>query len=329
MSNHIVVNARGTRIFRFTVIFSLALLAFVLCVDLLALKLSGGDFLSAGNAKFVLCLTGVILACSLFQFHRLSGSGSRVAEAMGATRVGMQPRKQALKTYRNIATEVAIAAGIQVPALYVLKSDRSINAFAAGDAQKGMAVCVTSGALDQLTRDELQGVVAHEMAHLRHGDVAISRLFAASIFGLFCFAAVGGLIAWMAGRAARSASKEGVGAAAALMIGGLVIVVVGAVGWLVASMLDAATSREMEYRADADAVRMMSNSDGLVGALTKIGQESRTFPDSARGWMDACNPMFFGNGVKRYWFDTHPPLLDRIQALDPAKAAALRYEMGE
>lgn len=328
MTNHIVVNTRGTRIFRFTVFFAMALLGFVLAVDILALKVFGGEFATVGNARFVLGLAGVVLACALFQYLRLSGSGTRVAEAMGAKRVGMTPRKQALKMYRNIATEAAIAAGIEVPALFVLQGDRSINAFAAGDAKRGMAVCVTKGALDQLTRDELQGVVAHEMSHLRHGDVGVSRLFAASIFGLVCFAAAGGLIAWLGGKAASSGSKEGVGVAAMLGIGGLVIALVGATGWLMASILDAATSREMEFRADADAARMMSNSDGLVGALVKIGQESRTFPDSARGWLDACNPMFFGNAVKGYWFDSHPPLLGRIQALDPARAAELRSAMG-
>lgn len=329
MSNHIVVRARGVRIFRFAIAFSLALLAFVVGVDVLALKVSGGDFASVGNLKFVLALTGGLFACALFQFFRLRGPGAKVAEAMGAQRVGMTPGQQALKVYRNVATETAVAAGIRVPALYVLEDDKSINAFAAGDVQSGTAVCVTRGALDQLTRDELQGVVAHEMAHLRHGDVALSRLLAASIFGLVCFALAGGLIAWLAGRAGSSGSKEGVGAALVLAIGGLVIAAVGAVGWLVASVLDAATSREMEFRADADAVRMLSSSDGLVGALVKIGRESRAFPDSARGWLDAFNPMYFGNAAKGLWFDTHPPLLDRIQALDPAKAAELRYEMGE
>ena len=84
----------------------------------------------------------------------------------------------------------------------------------------------------------------------------------------------------------------------------------------------------MEFRADADAARMLSDSAGLVGALVKLGQESKAFPREASGWLGASNPMFFNVAAKRYWFDTHPPLLARIRALDPARAAELQTMMG-
>lgn len=73
---------------------------------------------------------------------------------------------------------------------------------------------------------------------------------------------------------------------------------------------------------------MLSDSSGLVGALVKLGIESKEFPQEASEWLKPHNPMYFREGAKAYWFDTHPPLLDRIRALDPAKAAELVTEMG-
>ena len=93
-------------------------------------------------------------------------------------------------------------------------------------------------------------------------------------------------------------------------------------------MLDAATSREMEFRADAVAVRMLSDSAGLVGAFVKLGQESKALPVEASGWLLASNPMFFNVAAKRYWFDSHPSLLERMRPLDQSKAGELQTMMG-
>jgi Zn-dependent protease with chaperone function len=328
MTNHIVVSSRGQRARRFALVFAVILLGFVLGVDLFVLWLGDGTFASVGNFKLVAFLAAFICACGLFQLHRLSGDGARVAKLLGGTLVVLEPADSSLRQFRNVATETAIAAGIPMPKLFVIQGDVCINAFAAGTAGHGTAVAVSAGALKKLSRAELQGVVAHEMAHLRHEDVALSRLLASGLFGLLCFTLLGKLL--LAGAAASGSTRTKEGGGGALLLGaiGLGMLVTGALGWVAAAVLDAATSREMEFRADADAARMLSDSTGLVGALVKLGQESKAFPAEASGWLRASNPMFFNVAAKRYWFDTHPPLLDRIRALDSARAAELQTMMG-
>lgn len=328
MTNHVVVSSHGQRARRFAMVFALVLAGFVFGVDMLALWLGGGTFASSDNLEFLLFLLVFISACGLFQLHRLSGDGARVARLLGGKVVVLEPSDPALRQFRNVAMETAIAAGIPVPKLFVVEDDLRINAFAAGVPPKGTAVCVSAGALKQLTRAELQGVVAHEMAHLRHDDVAMSRLLASGLFGLLCFTLLGKVL--LAGAAASGSTSTKEGGFGAVLLGavGLAMVVAGALGWLAAAVLDAAISREMEFRADADAARMLSDSTGLVGALVKLGQESKEFPDEAAGWLRARNPMFFNVAAKQYWFDTHPPLLERIRALDPSRAAELQTMMG-
>lgn len=328
MTSHVVVSSHGQRARRFAVMFVLSISSFVLGVDLLVLWLGDGAFASVDNLKLLLFLTLFIGACGLFQLHRLSGDGGKVARLLGGTPVVLEPSNAELRQFRNVATETAIAAGIPMPKLFVIENDERINAFAAGTLAQGTAVCVSAGALKKLTRAELQGVVAHEMAHLRHEDVAMSRLLASGLFALLCFTLLGkALLAWAAAGGS-TRSKEGGFGAFVLGALGLGMLVTGGVGWLAAAVLDAATSREMELRADADAARMLSDSTGLVGALVKLGQESKEFPAEATGWLRAINPMFFSIAAKRYWFDTHPPLLVRIRALDPSRAAELQTMMG-
>lgn len=328
MTNHIVVTSHGKRAQHFSLVFALSLMGFVLGVDLLAIWLGDGTFASVDNLKFLMFLTVFIGACGLFQLYRLTGSGAEVAKLLGGSLVVLEPVDAAWREFRNVATETAIAAAIPMPTLFVIEGDKGINAFAAGSAEKGTAVAVSAGAIRKLSRAELQGVVAHEMAHLRHEDVALSRLLASGLFGLLCFTLLGKLM--LTGAAASGSTRTKEGGAGAILLGvvGLGMLVTGALGWLAAAMLDAATSREMEFRADADAARMLSDSAGLVGALVKLGQESKEFPPEASGWLRASNPMFFNIAAKRYWFDTHPPLLERIRALDPSKAAELQTMTG-
>lgn len=328
MTNHIVVTSHGSRARRFVLAFVLGFASFVIGIDLFLVWLGNGTIFSIGNLKFLFVLSALIGACGLFQARRLSGDGADVAKLLGGTMVPLEPTRKDLRQFRDVATETAIAAGISMPKLFVIEGDESINAFAAGTYEKAAAVAVSAGALKKLNRTELQGVVAHEMAHLRHKDVALSRWLASGLFALLCFSLLGKFL--MTGAAAFGSTKTKEGAGGALMLGavGLGMMVTGSLGWLAAAILDAATSREMEFRADADAVRMLSDSAGLVGALVKLGQESQEFPAGGSGWMQASNPMFFSVAAKRYWFDTHPPLMERIRALDASKAAELKAMMG-
>ena len=331
MTNHITIESHRIRIRRLFLLSHLFIVGFLLALDfaMLWLVAEPSDFLTEGNLLFLVMLFAIIVGGGLYQLLRLRGDGAKVAKLLGGTLVVLEPQDPMLRIFRNVATETAIAAAIPMPRLFVLKSDRGINAFAAGTLEEGTAVCVSAGALERLNRNELQGVVAHEMAHLRHGDVAISRMLAAGVFGLMCVSLLGYSIVH-AGLAAEASnrSKKNEGGGALLALAGFGVAIVGAVGWLSAQVLDACTSREMEFRADADAARMLSDSSGLVGALVKLGIESKDFPKEAAGWLKPHNPMCLADGATASWFDTHPPLLERIRALDRAKAAELVTEMG-
>lgn len=331
MTNHITIESHRVRIRRLFLLSHLFIVGFLLALDfaMLWLVAEPSDFLAEGNLLFLGALFAMIVGGGIYQLLRLRGDGAKVAKLLGGTLVVLDPEDPKLRVFRNVATETAIAAAIPMPRLFVLKSDRGINAFAAGTLEEGTAVCVSAGALERLSRNELQGVVAHEMAHLRHGDVAISRMLAAGVFGLMCISLLGYSIVHAGLDAeASNRSKKNEGGGVLIALAGFGIAAVGAIGWLSAQVLDACTSREMEFRADADAARMLSDTSGLVGALVKLGIESKDFPKEAAGWLKPHNPMFFGEGAKAYWFDTHPPLLDRIRALDPAKAAELVTKMG-
>ena len=328
MTNHLVVSTHGQSVRRLVLVFTLTIGGFLLGVDMAVLWLTDGTFASTGNLQFLAGVAGFVAVCGLFQLCRLGGDGANVARVLGGTLVVLEPKDPALRQFRNVATETAIAAGIPMPKLFVAQGERRINAFAADTSPEKAAVCVSAGALKKLSRSELQGVVAHEMAHLRHGDVALSRVLASALFGLMCIALLGKL--FLAGAAAGGRSRSRNGASGAMLMGaiGLGMMLAGAIGWLAAAVLDAATSRQMELRADADAVRMLSDSSGLVGALIKLGQESTEFPAETSEFLRAVNPMHFDMAIKRYWFDTHPPLLERIRVLDPGKAAELQTLMG-
>ena len=325
MTTHLTVANHRARTSRFAIVFVVCLAGFLFGLDLIPLWLVDGDFLSGGNAVFLILLSAPVVGGGLYQLLRLTGDGPKVARALGGSSVPLDPSDDRLKRFRNVATEMAIAAAIPMPQLFVLESDEHINAFAAGPVGGKTVICVSRGALLKLTRDELQGVVAHETSHLKQNDVGLSKLLASGVFGLLCFTSLGTMV-MCAGAQANSSGgskkdKENAGGMIAL---GFVVMIAGGIGWLVAGILDALVSREMEFRADAEGALLASDTTGLVGALVKIGQESGKFEsDGFSDHQRAVNPMFFGAAAKRYWFDSHPPLLARIHALDQMRAAQL------
>jgi len=327
MTRHVVVSKHGKRVRRFLVALSLAAVAFLLVADLPLLWQfsTWEECFGASNLLFLAVVAGIVGSGGLYRLRTLRGDGAKVAKLLGGTPVELAPQDAALARFRTVAAEAAEAAGIALPQLFVMARQENINAFAAGTLAEGTAVCVSAGALDRLDRNELLGVVAHEMAHLRHGDVAISRVLTAAVFGLRCFSLLGLWLLRMAG----SAGGQKEGAAGGLLLGvvALCITLVGAAGWLASALLDASTSREMELRADADAARMLSDCSGLVGALVKIGIEASQLPVEAADEATAHNPMHFNASLKAYWFDSHPPLMARIRALDPKKAQELPWNM--
>jgi Zn-dependent protease with chaperone function len=234
------------------------------------------------------------------------------------------PTDPRLKRYRNVVEEIAIASSTPVPVLYYLPQDAGINAFAAGYTPADAAVCVTQGSLDRLNRDELQGVIAHEFSHVVNGDMRLSIRLIGVLAGITALAVVGRTVMYWG---ADDDDDDG-GFGIALAVLGLVLVAAGWMGVFFGRLIKAAVGRQRESLADASAVQFTRQTSGLTGALKKIGGlEAGSRLSSPK--TENVSHMLFGEGVnklgsRRSWFHpflalyaTHPPLIKRIQALEP------------
>lgn len=248
----------------------------------------------------------VIVLGSLYQISALSSGGSAVAESLGGRLVNPGSADAQERRLLNIVEEMSIASGVPVPKVYVMDDESGINAFAAGHAPSDAAVAVTRGCLDNLNRDELQGVIGHEFSHILNGDMRLNLRLMGMIFGILCLATIGRILLHTRGR------KN----PAPLL--GFALIIIGSLGVFFGRLIQAAVSRQREFLADASAVQFTRNPQGLSSALQKIGAIGSRMESERAG--DACH-MFFGNGLGNSLFGafaTHPPLEDRIRAIDPS-----------
>lgn len=304
---------------RMIVLFTLAVICIVAAIDgvfLLALGFAGEKAQAARTfdpGVIVGSSLGVLLVIGLSTLYRvatLRGGGSAVALQMGATRVPSDTSNFAYRRLRNVIEEIAIASGVPVPEIFVLEEEAAINAFASGYTPADAAVTVTRGCLDKLTRDELQGVIAHEFSHVLNGDMRLNIRLVGVAFGILVIAIIGRKIAETAGRG-RGRDAGGI----ALV--GIGLLAVGYIGVFFARIIKASISRQREYLADASAVQFTRHADGIAGALKKIGglAEGSKLASSDR---EEVAHMLFGDGIGySALFATHPVLTDRIKRLQP------------
>ncbi len=253
-----------------------------------------------------LATLAVVGTASLVKRAELAQGGSAVATMLGGRLVNPNTTDPDERRLLNVVEEMAIASGTPVPQVYVLP-DQSINAFAAGYTTSDAVIGVTRGCTRLLTRDELQGVVAHEFSHILNGDMRLNIKLICLIFGILGIATVGRLL--------MRARSRGRGAGVVQLLG-LLLFLIGSIGVFFGRLIQSAVSRQREFLADASAVQFTRNPAGLAGALKKIGgliYGSRIHSPHAS---EACH-MFFANGLGSSLFDTHPPIDQRIRALDP------------
>jgi len=256
----------------------------------------------------------VVGGASALKVAQLASGGQAVALMMGGKEVPGTTTDARQKRLLNVVEEMALAAGVPVPPVYVLQ-EPSINAFAAGYAPGDAVVAVSQGCLDYLTRDELQGVVAHEFSHILNGDMRLNIRLIGLIFGIMALSIIGRILMYTSGgrSSGRNDSRGG------LVLLGLGVFVLGLVGAFFGRLIMAAVSRQREYLADSSAVQFTRNPDGIGGALKKIGglaEGSRIDnPQAAE-----AGHLFFANAFGRGLtglLATHPPLVERIRRLDP------------
>ena len=244
----------------------------------------------------------------------LAGGGEQLARRVGArparelgplSRLGAEDAEQ---RFCNIVSELAIASTIKAPTPMVLDRVDAINAFACGWDEDDAVVCVTQGALDSLTRDELQGLVAHEFSHIREGDMQLNMRLAGMVSGLEMIFNMG-----------TAMCEPGERGRSFLALPGFAIKACGSLGWLAGQTLKAAVSRQREFLADARAIQFTRSKDGLGGVLRKaLGQNS-----VSRAVHPSVQHMLLLGTQDGHWLATHPPIAERIRRIYGRPMSAL------
>jgi Zn-dependent protease with chaperone function len=254
----------------------------------------------------------IVMLSSMFKALSLKQGGEAVAQMLNAKLLAA-PSNNAEQRLLNVVEEMAIASGTPVPPVYVME-EPAINAFAAGHSINDAVIGITRGAIDKLSRDELQGVIAHEFSHVLHGDMRLNLKLIAWLHGIMVLGIMGHFIL----RAA-SASRRGNNNNAGIALFGLGLIVLGASGSFFGGLIKAAVSRQREYLADASAVQYTRNPQGIAGALKRIAVDNSS-PVLANPAASQISHALFSEGVRLHFstlFATHPPLEKRIRTLDP------------
>lgn len=266
---------------------------------------------------------GLILLGTLYKIAALRGGGASVAEMLGGRLVEPNTTDLPERRLLNVVEEMAVASGTPIPPVYVLDNEDAINAFASGFTPADAVVTVTRGTLEKLTRDELQGVIAHEFSHIFNGDMRLNLRLIGVLNGILVLSMAG---YWMfrisANSGGNSRSRDGKGrgnALGAIVLLGLAMWIIGFIGVIFARLIKSAVSRQREYLADASAVQFTRNPLGIGGALKKIGAFSAgSRLESPRA--EEASHLFFANGIGESFLGlmaTHPPLDERIRRIDP------------
>jgi len=268
-------------------------------------------------------MSSILLGC-LYTIHRIADGGPAVADLLGGRLVENNPADADEKRLRDVVEEMAIASSLAVPAVYVLDNERGINAFAAGHRRDDVAIGVTFGALKLLTRDELQGIVAHEFSHVLNGDTRLNMKLMALAHGLFWPTIIGRVLVRGTTRAPEiGASIFDPGTHPIFLPTaplGVLFLIIGGISSPLVRLLKSLICREREWLADAAAVQFTRNPAGIAGALKKIGglyKQGRLDTPFA----ETASHLYFANSTFDPWFaflSTHPPLPKRILAIDPA-----------
>ena len=298
--------------------------AFALTVALLLVALNGALALAWGVAwgfwapgpmtyprLFFEVNTAVALSFVLggwwLETSRLKRDGGvRLAQRLGARpahRTGAHEEHR----FCNIVEEMALSAGLPRPAPMVMGRDASINAFAAGWDSDGAALVVTQGALEHLTRDELQGLVAHELSHIGEGDARLNLRLMGMVFGLEMIFRMGQSMT----------EPDSSGRHTALALPGLALMAAGWLGWIAGHALQAAVSRQREFLADARAVQWTRSRDSLGGVLRKVLTQREAGVPGQHQPSVVQHLLLVGSerGHAARWLDSHPPLNERIHRL--------------
>ncbi len=270
------------------------------------------------GATLLVIGTGSILA-----ILKLRSGGEAVARMVGARLLDRDTSELSERRLVNVADEMSIASGTPAPAIYVMDEEPGINAFVAGLRPTEAVLVVTRGALENLDRDELQGVVGHEYSHILNGDMRLNIRLLGVLAGILVIGQLGGfLLRSLRFSGSRRSRIRGQGGLAVLGLG-LALFAIGYVGLFFGRLIKAAISRQREFLADASSVQFTRNPAGIAGALWKIDQHPQG-ATLASAHAEDMSHMCFGQSLTtsfQSWLATHPPIDVRIERVDPAFSA--------
>lgn len=259
---------------------------------------------------------GIIGFGSLTKMIQLRQGGPAVAESLGGKKVNLQTDIFKERQLLNVVSEMALASGTPIPTVYLLGHEQGINAFAAGYTPDDAVIGVTQGCLEQLTREELQGVIAHEFSHILNGDMRLNLKLIGVLQGLLFIYILGRMVLNNSPRSRHSRrSSEGSNKMALV---GFSMIVIGGIGLFFGRLIKNGVSRQREFLADASAVQFTRNPHGISGALRRIGGfASGSIVRSPNA--EEASHLFFGEAVNLSfmtdWMATHPPLKERIRRI--------------
>lgn len=314
-------------------LFGLAVLGITLLLYIVVLIAMGwlqGNQVQSGGVStqvpyvgaFVATLIGVSVVvggASLVKIATLrSGGGEAVAQMMGGRLLHPHTRDLDERKVMNVVEEMALASGTPVPPVYLMEHESGINAFAAGYSPDKAVIGITRGAIEKLTRDELQGVVAHEFSHILNGDMRMNIRLMGVIYGIIVIAVIGRVLVRAGFYSSGSRRDKDARAAIAIGFAGLALMAIGGIGVVAGRLIQAAVSRQREFLADASAVQFTRNPDSIGGALKRIGGVGSSIRN---GHADEVGHMCIASAMSNWGFSmfaTHPPLDERIRRIDPA-----------
>lgn len=272
-----------------------------------------------------LVLLFVLGGCVVESQRLREGGGPRVAHWLGGREV-LNPDDATEKRLLNVVDEMALASGQPVPRVFVLTREDAINAFVAGWRAQDLVLCVTRGALDRLTRAELQGLVAHEFGHIKEDDLPLSMRVLALVWGLS--------LVYGYGQTLMGPNEKGhVGPLSWLV--GLVFSIVGWMGWMAGRILQAAVSRQREFLADASAIQFTRSRDGLGNVLRKLWHDQQVLAGRMRHpAAGMVSYLLLHEPGASGCLSHHPKLSERIRrvcgmVLPPMPAPLIRLEVVE
>jgi Zn-dependent protease with chaperone function len=276
-----------------------------------------GALLSWRLAALIAAIVAACILCvSAYRMWQFREGGHAVADLLGASFVDPGRCSPGERKLLNVVEEMSIASGVAVPPVYLMRDEDAVNALVAGYSANEAVIVATRGAVEKLSRDELQGVMGHEFSHILNGDMALNLRLAALLAGLTWLGEQGEALVFAAARAQRAAGREGTPAVFAAMFGAAVAFI-GFPGTLASSAIRAAVSRQRELLADAASVQFTRNADAIAGALDSIlalPAHTAVLAAHAR----SLAHMFFAPATGNWLgFATHPPIAERIRRVHP------------